>query len=562
MFIQAIVLAMTVGGGGDWTGSVTGVSGHVVIEREQQQYQARQGSAVRDGDRLYTSPQAKASFLIDDSLVLYLAPASHVELARAGAERRIVLLQGEARVTCRSQSPVQLLAGKIQAQVQRGIVRLERNGPQSRLYVEHGHAVVVSRAGQQSLMPGEQVKHQQTGFTLANDNTAQAGWTIQPADYQVEAIAIASTAGHPCAPKCTDPAAPTEDQQPDETRDPAAETPPADERAGDQPAATPDSTGDMFTNVTPNAASSVALGAVASIGFGSPASGGLFSDANQQTQQGMLLRPADGVPAGGPFPGNIHLITGETRYGFNGVQLTPSERAQIFPNGDRSYYSIGLGARPTTQVTTDIPTASGAQPRTIAIPRFNAYLVRLDQFGVPDAGLDPQTAQANNSGIAGLVGAQPVAPSITGATPVLDERSELNARATFALGEFRLRTVDGQSIEFAVRRSDQDRLIVKDPNGNDANDVVQANTQQGDFSDVADPRFLPANPTVKVPTAGQYDSDPTRYSNLNLLRRAALTTLVADSLHDYSRRTGQTRFVLQEPDGRQRIIDITGYRRQ
>ncbi len=188
--------------------------------------------------------------------------------------------------------------------------------------------------------------------------------------------------------------------------------------------------------------------------------------------------------------------------------------------------------------------------------------MRLDQFGVPDAGLDPQTAQANNSGIAGLVGAQPVAPSITGATPVLDERSELNARATFALGEFRLRTVDGQSIEFAVRRSDQDRLIVKDPNGNDANDVVQANTQQGDFSDVADPRFLPANPTVKVPTAGQYDSDPTRYSNLNLLRRAALTTLVADSLYDYSRRTGQTRFVLQEPDGRQRIIDITGYRRQ
>jgi hypothetical protein len=181
---------------------------------------------------------------------------------------------------------------------------------------------------------------------------------------------------------------------------------------------------------------------------------------------------------------------------------------------------------------------------------------------VPDAGLDPASAQANNSGIAGLVGAQPVAPSITGATPVLDERSELNARATFALGEFRLRTVDGQSIEFAVRRSDQDRLIVKDPNGNDANDVVQANTQQGDFSDVADPRFLPANPTVKVPTAGQYDSNPTRYSNLNLLRRAALTTLVADSLHDYSRRTGQTRFVLQEPDGRQRIIDITGYRRQ
>jgi hypothetical protein len=568
MMIQAIVLAMTVGAGGEWSGSVTGATGPVIIQRDQVEYQARQGSGIRNGDRLRTSPQSKGTFLIDDSIVLYLAPASYVELTGEAGQRRIVMLSGEARITCRAETPIQLVTGRIEARAQRAIVRMERQQRQSRLMVEYGNAQVASRNRVEDLAQGQQIQHQQSGFSLARDNVARAGWSIRPAEYQVAAISIASASGRPCTPgpNCPDCAAPADDgQQPDqpqdESREPEPEAPPGAERAGDQPADTPD-TGDTFANINANATGSVALGALASVGFGSAASGGLFSDANQQTQQGMLTRDSHGLRAGDPFPGNIHLITGETRYGFNDVRLSASEQAQIFPNGNRSYYSIGVGAPPTSQVTTDIPTASAPQPKTIPIPRFGAYLVRLDQFGVPDAGLDPQAAQNNNSGIAGLVGQQPVAPSINGATPVLDERSELNSRATFALGEFRLRTINGDSIEFAVRRSDQDRLIVKDPNGNDANDLVQPNTQQQQFSDVADPRFLPANPTVKVPTAGQYDSAPTQFSNLNQLRRAALTTLVADELHDFSRRTGQTRFVLQEPDGRQRIIDITGYRRQ
>ena len=95
-------------------------------------------------------------------------------------------------------------------------------------------------------------------------------------------------------------------------------------------------------------------------------------------------------------------------------------------------------------------------------------------------------------------------------------------------------------------------------NNNDANDLVTPNSQVDTFVDKVDPRFLPAAPTVKVPGVNSFDRNGagTRFSNLNTARRAAVTTVLADQLHDYAQRTGQTRFVI---DGR--IIDISGYRR-
>src|SRR5690606_25372408 len=211
------------------------------------------------------------------------------------------------------------------------------------------------------------------------------------------------------------------------------------------------------------------------------------------------------------------------------------------------------------QVTTDFGTASAANPHVVQIPQFNAYLVRLDQYGAIDSALDPIGARNTNVGITGLIGNPPVAPSINGATPLPDARAEINALATFALGELRVRP-DGQGLEFAVRRSDQDRIIVKDPGNNDALDQVTPNSQVSQYDDVADPRFQPAAPTVKVPGINAFNGGPsTRYSDLDYLRKAAVTTLVADQLFEYSRRTGQTRFVVR--DGAQsRIIDITGYR--
>ena len=151
----------------------------------------------------------------------------------------------------------------------------------------------------------------------------------------------------------------------------------------------------------------------------------------------------------------------------------------------------------------------------------------------------------------GLIGANPTGPTVIGDTPLVDERAQLNSGATFALGEFLVTSDGGNGITFTIRRSDQDRLIVKDSGGNDANDLVQPNTDVT-FVDDADPRFLPQSPTVKVPDS--VANTGVGVQELNFMRRAAFTTLVADQLQDFSRRTGQTRFVV---DGK--IIDISGF---
>ena len=137
---------------------------------------------------------------------------------------------------------------------------------------------------------------------------------------------------------------------------------------------------------------------------------------------------------------------------------------------------------------------------------------------------------------------------------------------------------DGSRPQLVVRRSDQDRRIEKDSGGNDANDKVTVNTDIVAFQDVADPLFFPTNPLVKAPlpnedlngngildggedlngngTLETVLTNRPSFGNLNFLRKAAATTLMADQLFEYSNRSGQTRFVV---DGK--ILDISGYKR-
>ena len=94
---------------------------------------------------------------------------------------------------------------------------------------------------------------------------------------------------------------------------------------------------------------------------GLSASAGLFADAAQSTDQGQIVaNPPAGSAIGDPFPGNIHLVTGESRYALTRVQLSAAETAAIFPTGDPVYFSIGLGVTPTTQVSTDFLTGFGS----------------------------------------------------------------------------------------------------------------------------------------------------------------------------------------------------------
>ena len=124
-----------------------------------------------------------------------------------------------------------------------------------------------------------------------------------------------------------------------------------------------------------------------------------------------------------------------------------------------------------------------------------------------------------------------------------------------SLGEIVLRP-DKNSLSLGIRRSDQDRTIVKDPGADDAQDKVTTNPDV-DFVDTVDPRFLPAAPTVKIPKADGFSKAGTGFSQLNNVRRAAVTTVMANQLHDYAKRTNNTRFVV---DGK--IVDISGYRKK
>lgn len=281
----------------------------------------------------------------------------------------------------------------------------------------------------------------------------------------------------------------------------------------------------------------------------SSSAAGLNVDANQKSLSGMLTDSFRGLAAGDAFAGNVHLVSGETRYTLGDITLQPSD---AFPNAPE-YWSIGTGASPAGQVVTDFATGTNPTPTALRIPHFDAYVVRLDQFGISDP-TNPAGGGAASS-VTGLVGSAPLAPSVQGATPLLDERAELNDRATFALGEFRVAR-NGNSPQLSMRRSDQDRRIVKDTDGNDNLDQITPNSQVTTFVNAPDPRFFPQNPEVYSPVSGPNGlNNLPRYGSSTTLRQAAFTVLTAQELSGFARRTGQTRFVV---DGR--ILDITGFK--
>ena len=292
---------------------------------------------------------------------------------------------------------------------------------------------------------------------------------------------------------------------------------------------------------------------ISTLATASTSFGGNNPDAGQATLAGQVNGTTD------PFPGSIHLLTSQTAYAMSGLKFTAAEFASIAPT---EYWSIGLGASPTSQVTTSFLTGSNAVPKTVRIPNINAYLLRLDQYGITDpVDNDPTVNTTANVGLNGLLGDPPTSPVISGAVPLEDQRGstgQFNSKATFALGEFRTGVNADGEFEVAVRRSAQDRKIVKDNNGNDANDTVTTNPEipLDRFVDVNDPLFQPSAGLVKAPPADALPTGPTEFSQLDSVRRAAATTLVAEKLYDFARRTGQTRFVI---DGQ--LIDISGYRR-
>lgn len=551
----------------------TMAAGDVVVAYGDESVLATRGMSVPSGSRITTRAGAQATVYWRPGLVVFLDEHTSIVLSGTHVDPLVSLGQGSIR-TVAARSAV-VVANQTRTAVRKGVVRLTARGRNTTITAEKGEVwtsdlAALSRSHLQlasgteepqfrSLASGQSVVHQaDAGFTGSADARGDGTRFEQ---LQLLAVALVSRQQRaesgptpPPLPESKDPNEGSDDTPPedDTTRGVDNLLPPA---ADDEPPAA--SSGDTGATLALGTSGiNLSLGSV-SLSTAAGGAGGLFTDANQATNAGMLSAAipssvfSGGLAAGANFPGNIFPVTSETVHSFDNVDLLFSDNFPLF----RQFWSVGEGAVPTGQVSTGVNTGTGTTPRVISIPQFDNYLVRLDQYGI----IDPANASDGDSvSIAGLVGADPVNPNIQGATPLLDERAAINAGLTFALGEFAVDR-DGSTPQLVVRRSDQDRQIIKDAGGNDANDQVTANPQVTGFVAEADPLFFPSNDSVFIPDrsrgADLLTNRPS-FGNLDMLRKAAATTLMADQLFDYARRTGQTRFVV---DGK--ILDISGYQR-
>ena len=543
-----------------WLGEITAATGELTLVRSGKPYQTGYHAGILSQDSLETGPASGASFFLEQGPYVYLGASTSVTISGGPAKWTIDVKQGEVRIASRGGAILTALTPSSEIEMESAIVRVfvhPRDG--TRVASEYGTSKVRGRqakaaqgqpgqtrlasyapgAGPQEieLGSGQEISISPTGELGQPHVATGENWSIDAKKLQLQSIVDATRR---------------------QLRKLAADTnPPETEERTDETAAR---AANQQARIV-EGQSLVSTGASLQIGFGSLASAspasfsaGLFSDSAQDTLQGQLTQDYQNLLVGDPFPGNIHLVTGESLYGLANVQLNAAEQVALFGGGP-AYFSIGAGALPTTQVQTDYFTGTGPSPNPIPVPGFDNYVVQLTQYNALDATLDPAAGNANNVGYSGLLGQTPSGPTVTGATPLLDNRAQLNHTATFALGEIRLMGIGPHNtLQLSIRQSDQDRLIVKDPNGNDAHDQVTVNTLVTSFDNVADPRFQPAAPTVKVPSPSSYTPNTTEYKNLDPVRQAAVTTVLADQLYDYATRTGQTRFVV---DGK--IIDIKGY---
>ncbi len=546
-------------------GQVTATIGQVQLRRGDRAFTAGIRSSLQGGERIETAQGGGAGLFLYEGQSIALGPITSVTLPGRSAAPALELTRGEVRTTVAGPGAMTVATPSARALVRRGIVRASVSPTGTRLWAEQGSAEVFAgdrlvarmERGQEIFIPARETSKGPSPAT-------GQGWTIRVEDLQLAGAAAssrrlkrgqvgmasdrtavdflpsgqlpdvaASTPSDATTPPTTDATPPATDVTTPPTTDATPPTTDADSEAY-QPIAVSQPNAVASTSTV-----SLALGNISPSSFAG-ASGGFNVNAQQQSSNRV-------------FPGYIYPITNETSYTLTDVRLRGADR---FPEA-RQFWSIGLGDSPTGQVTTSMRTASAPNPVTIRIPRADAYLVHLAQFSPPDpASTIPSTSTPEAVlGITGLLGTVPISPVIVGATPLRDPQARFNDRMTFAFGEFavgRDALNDIRNPQFGIRHSDQDRQIIKAPGSHDDLDIVTPNPDVA-FVDVPEPKFSPTLPTVKVPVPNSFQPRPT-YGRLDPLRKAAATTLIADSLYSSSRRTGQTRFVI---DGQ--IVDISGY---
>lgn len=545
----ALLVMLVLSQAGSPAGQLLGTFGSVTVQRQGELLRADSIAALESNDQIISAANSGAMVLTEPNASLYVGQQTKLTFRPAEDAQRVDLQLdvGELRVSPSNQRQANVrtpwatavCAGPATARVQ-------TQGDTARFWAEAGSCTITlseAALAQQGLrdrfrlagfrqpqttlvlQTGESVTVREgQGFGEVEDGATQQ-WLIDPTEF---ALSIAGGGGSRLQPQT----------------DRSIDSAPTTETFSDD--FTPDNQG-FNSQISLTGGINLTLGtSINSAAAGS--SGGTFADANQSSLSGELQSGFGPVAAGNAFPGNIHLITGETGYSFPEIMLQAND---MFPDSVE-FWSIGVGASPTAQVATDIFTGTNPTPTTIRIPQFDAYIIRFDQFSTPDPASVGATPTAT-FGTTGLVGNMPVSPGVAGATPLRDERANINETATFALGEFAIR-MDGDTPVVSMRRSDQDRRIIKDPGGNDDNDQITVNTDVSQFHTTVDNRFFAQNVGVYVPANDSLRNLP-EFSRSTQLRKAAFTVLTAERLQHVARRTGQTRFVV---DGS--IVDITGYK--
>ena len=498
-------------------GQITAAVGKVTILRGGKALRASARSALYPGDRVETGPKSGAGAFFFAGQSVYLGDSTAIKFPAEADDASLQLLRGEARVTSDAPRGLTVAANQTRARVDRGTLRASADDQGSRFWAEAGPVQVLPGAEAPITLPSAQE------VVVPNAGPAQPPtaphpdlWKIKVDALQLSGAAAASRqlrglesslANSQLSPKSIEENAESmpvvNPTQPDvtgaESTLPTVNTP---NNEAFQPVITaqPNTASSAFS-------SSLAFSAFAGSSYAST-SGGLNPDAQQQS-----LKPG--------FAGDIFLITAQTQYTLNSIRLLGKDIGSgpgQFPS-TRTYYSIALGKPTGAPIVTNFLTGATPGPyQTIPIPHMGAYVVKFNQYGIPDPALSLNASSV--TGISGLLGKTPASPQVSGAKPLVDNSAVFNKGATFALGQFALQPNSANQPQIDIRRSDQDRQIIKSPTGNDFKDIVTLNPTVGHFNKVPDNTFFPQVPYVLKPQPNSILNKPS-YAALNRLEKAA-----------------------------------------
>ncbi|EMI21000.1 secreted protein [Rhodopirellula maiorica SM1] len=545
-----------------WQGTVTLCTGHAKVQRGEQSLRVIRGGGLISGDTISTGENGKIAMIFTDGPVVTLDASTTIAIEQRSQHWFIDITQGEARLTHHGDTELTVVSGDLMLEMGRAIVQLKKQPDRGLFEVVDGTVVAQSQVQQAWMVTGGNTFAVDSSGAMRRVDSLGTAWQLKPFEIRLAAaIQTEPELQHP-TPAVIGPVVKNEGNAEDSTLQPFEEE---DEQIVQATPTIRRGGGPLLANESSSSSasffggsSSLSLGALAG-GTGSFFSGGIFSDNVNFSSEFATVVTNDGpFSTGDPFPGYINFLTAETKVPFLGVALSSKEAADVFGTNTNKYFSIGTGTRPTQvvidyvdQFATDTHGTSD-NPKTIMIPGTEHFLIELDQFNVPDPAAPPGALGFKdintNVDVTGPDPTTQLENGIFGVTPLIDTRAKLNGAATFVFGDFRVIRDGANGIAFAIRRSDQDRLI--DPENTFDYDAVQPNTDV-EFINQRDPDFSP-NVDAKVPTS--LNPVGTNFRDLDFMRRAALTTLVADQLQAYAKRTGQTRFVFQD-----RIIDISGY---